>query len=228
MSEHHEPSPVNPLPLAVVLLFLAIVLPEAAFSLGAHGWVGGPDAIGWRLAAVQQYGFSSDIFDWMLQNNRWLPEHLIRFVTYPLVHVGFTSTLFAAVILLAMGKLVSEVMGQIALLVIFFGAGIFGALIYALLLNDPIWLYGAFPNVYGLIGGYTFVLWQKLGAAGQQQLRAFSLIAMLMGLQLMWGIFFETDNGWVADLAGFAFGLGASVLLVPGGWAQMIAHLRRD
>lgn len=228
MSDHREPAPVNPLPPIVVVLFLAIVLPEAAFSLGAQGLIGGADAVGWRLATVQQFGFSGDIFDWMMQNGRWLPEHLVRFLTYPFVHESFTSTLFAAVILLALGKLVGETMGQLAVAVIFVGAGVFGALIYALLLNDPVWLTGAFPSVYGLIGGYTFIFWQRLGAAGQEQLRAFSLIAMLMGLQLIWGVFFNVGNGWVADISGFGFGFAASIVLVPGGMARFLAHFRRD
>ncbi|MGB7244242.1 MAG: rhomboid family intramembrane serine protease [Sulfitobacter sp.] len=223
----HDAPPVNPLPPVVVVLFLVIVLAEAAFSLGARGIIGGPEAVGWRLAAVESYGFSGDIFDWMVANGRWLPEHLMRFVTYPFVHLGFTHTIFAAVILLAMGKLIGEVMGQLAVVVIFFGAGIVGALAYAVLLNDPVWLAGAYPPVYGLIGGFSFVMWRKLEGTGASQYRAFSLIAMLMGLQLVWGIFFDVGNGWVADLAGFAFGFGVSPLMAKGGVSSLIAMFRR-
>lgn len=228
MSDMHDPAPVNPLPPVVVLLFFAIVLPEAAFMLGAQGWIGGAEGIGWRLAAVERFGFNGDLFDWMLANGRWMPEHLQRFVTYAFVHVSFTATLFAAVLMLALGKLVGEAMGQVAVLVLFFGGSIFGALVYALFLNDPAWLVGGFPAVYGLIGGYSFLLWQRLGETGQQQLRAFNLIAILMGLQLIWGVIFGPNTEWVADLAGFVFGFGASILLIPGGWARVMHHLRRD
>lgn len=220
--------PVNPLPPVVILLFFAIVLPELAFTLGAQGLVGGPDAVGWRLAAVKEYGFSGDLFDWMLANGRWMPEHLSRFVTYAFVHTAFTATLFAAVLMLALGKLVGEAMGQLAVLILFFGGSIFGAFVYALLLNDPAWLIGGFPGVYGLIGGYSFLMWRRLAETGEQQLRAFSLIAMLMGLQLIWGVFFGPSTEWVADLAGFFFGFGASVLLIPGGLAHVLHHMRRD
>lgn len=226
MQDYKEPSPVNPLPPVVVVLFLAMALPEIAFGLGERGLAGGPEAIGWRLAAVQSYAFSGDIFDWMVTNGRWLPEHLLRFLTYPFVNSSFSSALFAAVLLLALGKLVGEVLGQIAVLVLFFGGAIFGALIYGLLLNDN-WLVGGFPAVYGLIGGYSFVMWQSLGARGEQQLRAFNLIAMLLGLQLLWGVFFDVGNGWVADLAAFVFGFCASAALVPGGITRLLASLRR-
>lgn len=228
MTDYKEPAPVNPLPPVVILLFLAIMLPEAAFSLGAQGMVGGPDAVGWRLAAAQRFGFSGDLFDWMAANGRWMPEHLIRFVTYSFVHHSFTEALFAGVILLALGKMVGENMGQAAVVSLFFGGGIFGALVYAVFLNDPNWLVGAFPSAYGLIGGFTFIHWQRLAATGQAQARAFRLIAVLMGLQLIWGLFFDVGNGWVADISGFAFGFGLSVLLVPGGWARLIAQFRRD
>ena len=68
--DHREAPPVNPLPAVVVILFLVMVIPEIVFSLGARGLMGGPEAIGWRLAAVQDYAFSGDIFDWMMSNGR--------------------------------------------------------------------------------------------------------------------------------------------------------------
>lgn len=228
MNDPHNAPPVNPLPPVVVLLFAAIALPELAFSLGAQGWVGGPDAIGWRLAAVQQYAFSGDIFDWMMSNGRWLPEHLLRFLSYSFVHESFTSALFSVVLMLALGKLVGEAMGQVAVLVLYLGGSAFGALIYALLLNDPAWLVGGFPAVYGLIGGYSFLMWQKLAETGQQQSRAFSLIAMLLGIQLLFGVFFGPTTQWVADLSGFVFGFVASVLLIPGGLARVLYYTRRN
>jgi membrane associated rhomboid family serine protease len=228
MNDPDNIPPVNPLPPVVLLLFAAIALPELMFTMGAQGWIGGPEAVGWRLAAIEKYGFSGDLFDWMLTNGRWMPEHLQRLVTYSFVNGTFTSTLFAVVLMLALGKLVGESMGQVAVVVLYFGGSIFGALVYALLLNDPAWLIGGFPAVYGLIGGYSFLMWQRLADTGQQQLRAFSLIAILMGIQLLFGVFFGPNTQWVADLAGFAFGFVASVLLVPGGLARVLYHLRRD
>ncbi|MGD9293246.1 MAG: rhomboid family intramembrane serine protease [Roseobacter sp.] len=228
MNDPDNIPPVNPLPPVVLLLFAAIALPELMFTMGAQGWIGGPEAVGWRLAAIEKYGFSGDLFDWMLTNGRWMPEHLQRLVTYSFVNGTFTSTLFAVVLMLALGKLVGESMGQVAVVVLYFGGSIFGALVYALLLNDSAWLIGGFPAVYGLIGGYSFLMWQRLADTGQQQLRAFSLIAILMGIQLLFGVFFGPNTQWVADLAGFAFGFVASVLLVPGGLARVLYHLRRD
>jgi hypothetical protein len=66
----------------------------------------------------------------------------------------------------------------------------------------------------------------RLGATGGPGWRAFSLIGMLMAVRLVFGLLFGSDPTWIADLAGFAVGFGLSFLLVPGGPARLIAHLR--
>ncbi|MFT6090628.1 rhomboid family intramembrane serine protease [Sulfitobacter sp.] len=218
--------PVNPMPAVVTLLFLAIAGVEAGLSLAEAGIIGGPGAVGWRLALVRDYGFSNEIFDWMIANWRFSPSDALRAVSYSFVHLGFTHAVFAVVLLLALGKMVAEAMGQAAFLLIFFASGIMGAVLYALVLDDPIWLVGAYPNVYGLIGAYSFVMWRKLASRGEQQYRAFSLIAVLMGIQLLWGVFFESGTQWLAELFGFFVGFGLCFVLAPGEWAKLRGRVR--
>ncbi len=226
-SEHYTPA-VNPLPPVVVALVMFIMGIELAFSFGARGLIGGPSAVGWRLDALQSYAFSPDIFDWMVQNGRWPFEHVIRFVTYPFVSGSFTQAVFVCVFVLAMGKMVAEVFGGLQMLVIFVLSGVGGALAYALLLNPNYPLVGGFPPVYGLIGAFTWLLWRKLSLVGENQSRAFSLIAALMGIQLVFGLLFGGTSDWVADLGGFATGFGLSFFLAPGGWARIVGRIRRD
>lgn len=221
-----DPSPVNPLPPVVWALFAAIALPEILFGLGGAGMIGGPEAIGWRVMAIRDYGFSGLAFDWMVSNMRFPGEHLTRFVTYLFVHPSVTSTVFSAVIMLAMGKLVGEVLGQRAVIILFFASGILGALVFGLLTSQE-WLLGAFPGVYGLIGGYTFILWVRLGQTGEAQARAFSLIGFLMGIQLFFAIFFRTGLDWIADLTGFVAGFVLSALIVPGALRHFLSWLRQ-
>ncbi len=219
--------PWNPLPPIVTLTFLAIAGVEAGLSLGEAGLIGGPGAVGWRLGLIRDYGFSGQIFDWMMANAQWPLPEVIRAFTYPFIHLGFTHALFAMVLLLALGKMVAEAMGPLAFAVIFVVSGALGAILYALILNDPSWLVGAYPNVYGLIGGYSFVMWRQLVGTGGQQYRAFTLIAFLMGIQLIWGIFFEVGTQWVAELIGFFVGFGLCFLFAPGEWARIRDGLRR-
>ena len=216
------------MPPVVIVLFLLMAGVEAVLSLGEAGLVGGPRAIGWRLDLVRDYGFSGDLFDWMVANGQYPLFELKRLVTYPFIHLGFSHGLFAMVLLLALGKLVGEIMGQVAVAVIFFGSAIVGAAGYALLLNDPVWLAGGYPAVYGLIGGYSFIMWRKLAGQGSAQYRAFSLIAMLMGLQLIWGVLFETGTLWVAELIGFVCGFGLCFLVAPGEWSRLRTRMRRQ
>lgn len=226
MPYDYDPNPVNPLPPVVIALFFAIFGVECMFALGEAGLIGGPAAVGWRLGAIRDYGFSGQAFDFMVENARPLSEHLIRFLTYPFLHGGFTAALFVGVILLAMGKLVGEVMGQGAVVVIFFSATILGAIVFGLV-TDEAWLIGGFPGVYGLIGGYTFLAWQQLAGTGMRQLGAFRLIGILMAIQLIFGIFFQVGYSWVAELSGFVVGFLVSPVLVKGGVARVLSRLRQ-
>lgn len=228
MNQPDTQSPINPLPPVVVALFLVIVGVEAAFALGARGYIGGPEALGWRITALQKYAFSGDIFDWMLANNVWPLEQVIRFVTYLFIHGSFTHAAFAGVMLLALGKMVGEVFSAVSTLFVFVASGIFGAIVFGLVLDNPAPLFGAYPGVYGLIGAFTFLLWTRLGQMGANQARAFTMIGFLIGIQLLFGLLFGGRQDWVADVAGFVAGFSMSFLLVPGGWQRIRDRLRRD
>jgi len=223
---HNEP-PLNPLPPVVMALAIVIVGIEAVFSLGAYGVVGGASAVGWRLDALERFAFSAPVMQWMLGTGQFPPEHLVRFVSYPFIHGSFTHAMFAGVMLLAMGKMVAEALGPVRFVAIFFASSIMGALAYGFL-DTRFPLIGAFPPVYGLIGGFTYLLWLRLGQVGAHQIRAFSLIGMLLAVQLVFGLIFGGSLDWVADLAGFVTGFLLSIVLVPGGWARLLARLRRE
>jgi len=231
MPDQHTPSdfeaPINPMPAVVVILFVIMAGIELTLSAGEAGLIGGPQAVGWRLALVRDWGFSGDLFDAMMAQGVWDLKNLARFITYPFIHLSFTHALIAIVLLLALGKLAAEVMGQLAMLLLFMVSGAGGALAYAVLLDDPTWLVGAYPAVYGLIGGYSFLMWRKLGATGGPQLKAFRLIGMLMGLQLVWSLIATIGYGWVADLSGFICGFLFCFICAPGEWARILQKLRQ-
>lgn len=227
MSEQSNNSPFNTIPPVVAALSLFILGIELVFYLGAAGILGGPQAVGWRLAAFQQYAFSSEIFLWMLETGRFLPEHMVRLISYLFLHGSFTGALFAAAMVLALGKMVGEVFSGLATLLVFVLSGLVGAIAFALILQSPIPLIGAFPGVYGLIGAYSFLMWVQLRLLGEDQKRAFYLIGGLMGIQLVFGLLFGGTGDWVADLAGFGTGFALSFVFVPGGWARIREMLQR-
>ena len=228
MDQQPKVSAVNPISPVVVVFFLIMLAVEMVFTAGNQGFAGGPAAVGWRAGAVQDFGFSGAVFDWMWENNRWPGEHVMRFVTYLFVHGTFTHMLVAGVMLLALGKFVGEVFAWWAVGAVFLGAGIGGAFVWGIFLNDKGYLYGAFPGVYGLIGGFTFILWLKLGQSGGNQMRAFTLIGFLMAIQLVFGVLFGANTQWLADVAGFGCGFLLSFVVSPGGWQRVRAKLRHD
>lgn len=227
MSSYREESPVNPLPPVVIALAVFLVGIEIVFVAGNSGFVGGPQAAGWRISMIEEWGFREPLFTWMIQNGRFPPADLARFVTYPFLHLSFTHLLFVLVFLLALGKMVGEVFSTTAFLVVFFGASIAGALAYWMVWDTPVVLFGGFPAVYGLIGAYTFLLWTSLAATGGNQLSAFRIIAFLMALQLIFGLLFGAGLTWVSEIAGFVAGFGLSFLVSPGGWSRVLAQLRK-
>ncbi|MBZ4690261.1 MAG: Rhomboid family protein [Cereibacter sp.] len=220
-------APLNPLPVAVWLLALPIAAMELLSSAGATGLLSDPAAIGWRLEAVGRLGFRPAAMREMIATGYFPWRELLRLVSYPLVHASFTHALMAVVILLALGKMVGEVFRTWAMVLVFLGSALVGALAYAMVpgLSTP--LIGAYPAVYGLIGAFTFLLWVNLAAKGANQYRAFSLIGLLLGIQLLFGLLFGGGYEWVADLAGFATGFVLSFVVSPGGWARVKAKLRR-
>lgn len=224
---NREEMPFNPLPPAVVALALAVAGIELLFQVGSFGVIGGPEAVGWRVAAMEDYGFFNAVFEAMRERNIWPMEHVIRFLSYSMIHVSLVHALMACVFILALGKMVCEIFGNVAFILVFTVSVLAGSLGYGLIVNSSVPLLGANPGTYGLIGSYTFILWVGLGARQENQLRAFSLIGFLLGLQLAWALIFGGDPTWVADLSGFFTGFAISLLLVPGAFPRLLEKLRK-
>lgn len=219
-------APINPLPWVVWLICLPLIAMEAVLSAGGSGVVGGPEAIGWRLEALQRFAFSPDMLRIMAEQGVWPTDGLMRLVTYVFVHGGVTHAVFAVVMLLALGKMVGEIFRWWAVLLVFFGSAIVAALVYAAVPFTQYALVGAYPAVYGLIGAFTFLIWVRLAGTGTNQWRAFTMIGFLLGVQLLFGLLFGGGTEWVADIAGFGTGFLLSFVVSPGGFARVRARLR--
>ena len=106
MDPDHNAPPLNPLPWIVWVLALPLIAMEVVLSLGAAGVVGGPQAIGWRLQAVERFGLFPELLKYQWETGGHPLAELHRLVSYVLVHGSFTHALFAIVMLLALGKMV--------------------------------------------------------------------------------------------------------------------------
>jgi len=220
-------SPFNALPPLVVGLALLIVGVEVVLQLANYGIIGGPRGVGWRISAIEQYGFSSGVLDRVLVNNDYSFDMLKRFVTYPFINGQLTQVAFCAALTLALGKFTAEYYGAIKVGVIYVVTSIVGAVVFGLLVETRFPLIGGFTPVYGLIGAYTYALWLRLGDAGENQIVAFRLIGFLLLIQLIFGLIFGGNSQWIAELTGFASGFVLSVVLAPGGWSSLLHRMRQ-
>ena len=217
----HNASPFNDIPPVIVALVALIGGIEIVFQAGAAGFAGGGAGVGWRITAIERFGFFDTVFEWMRQTGNWPVEGLWRFVTYPFVHQNIMHALLAAVLLLAMGKFVAERFALRAVLMIMLLSSMAGALAYGMLVDERMPLLGMYPAIYGLIGAFTFVMLLFYESTGQNRAQAFQMIGILVGLQLVFSIMGGGAKDWIADIAGFVAGFGLSFILAPDGAARL-------
>ena len=217
---------LNDLPPVAIALAAGVLLIEAVFAAGSVPAIGGATGIAWRLEAVQDYAFSPVVLERIVDRGDTSFALMRRFVTYAAVQPNWLGALFAAAMILALGNSVGRVLAglQMVLLVLVTTTG--AALVFGLVLDGPVALIGAFPAIYGLIGAFTYMLWLRLGAMGENQLNAFRLIGVLLAIQFLFGLIFGGNSVWIAELAGFAIGFVMAPILVPGGFMAAVTRLR--
>ena len=227
MREGYDSPPLNPIPGVVWLILLPIVAMELVVSAGTLGLAGGATGVGWRQEALQRFALSPEMLDQMIGTGRWTWDYLMRFISYGFVHGSFTHALLATVFILAMGKFVAEIFSPWSVLAVFLIPLALGGVAYSLIPGVKMALFGAYPGAYGLIGAFTFIIFARLGAENANRARAFTLIAFLLGIQLLFGVLFGGSPDWVADLVGFSAGFGLSFLVGPGGPAHLLRAIRQ-
>lgn len=231
-----DESPLNPVPPVIWLLVLPIIALEAYFGLGQLGFLGGgqPGAgLAMRQILAERTAYSPELVLRLWQLHMFTLDQGWRILTYPFVHLSLTHALFVGVFTLALGNLIATQFRPWAVLVLFFGSAIGGALIYTLAAGllpqfrfQP--LIGGYPAVYGFVGAFTFLLWTRLGQENANRLRAFTLIGMLLAFQLVFGILFQDGSlTWISEVAGFGCGFLLSFLVVPGGIGRVMRQIRQ-
>ena len=228
-------SPLNSLPAVLWMLALPIIATEAYFGLGRLGFLAGGRNTGpaARQILVEQTAFAPEFLLRAWDRGSVAGAELHRLLTYPFVHYSATHALFMLVFLLALGNMAARSLRPWAVVVLFAASAIGGAVVYSLaagllpqLRFDP--LVGGYAPVYGLLGAFTFLLWTRLGQENANQMRAFTLIGMLLLFQLVFGVVFgSSGKNWIAEIAGFGIGFGLSFLLVPGGFSRVRRRVRQ-
>ena len=228
MSENSPPKAFNPMPPVVMALFGLIAGTELLFTFAGSGILGDTDGVGWRYAAIESYGVNTALLGWMVENNLYPLEHLARFVSFSFLHSSMINAAVACALFLAMGKMVGTAFSAVAVLMFFFISAAAGAICYSIAVPEGEWLFGSFTGIYGLIGAYTFMVWVSLRVQNAPQGQAFYLIAVLMGVQLGFGMILGDNDSWIADLTAFVTGFILSFFFVPGGLGSMLSLFRKS
>ena len=115
-----------------------------------------------------------------------------------------------------------DIIGGARALVIFLVSSVGAAALYGTLFPNQSFLVGSFPGAYGLLGGYTYILFLMLERADENRLQAFRLVGILAALQLGFGILFPGPPHWLADLGGAFVGFLTAAAMGPGGLLRFI------
>ena len=159
MSDYNRSPIVNPIPTSILLIFFGIILVEAFLVFGFGGPLGKTDTTIERLTLVQNYGVPPNLATWMFETGNFSIDYVSRFIVYPFINLSGLSVVFAAVLLLALGKMVGEVFTSFSVILIWLLSTFFAAFFYSISATDEQILVGSFPGVYGFVGAYTFVSW---------------------------------------------------------------------
>lgn len=218
MNKMRKHKPFNPVSPVVLALVGAMVLVELVLQAGERGLVGGPDAIGWRLELVRNFGFHQAVFDHILKGGKIEPKVIWPFLSYLFVPRGFPGLLVSAALILGMGKMISDRFSGVAVLVLFVSCGLAGALVFGVFSAPGGFpLIGAYPVFYGFIGTFTWIRVSDLRAEGNSILPAFSAIGMFVVFRGVFAIIYGLGNDWTADLAGVTTGFLLAYVLAPDG-----------
>ncbi len=207
----------NPISWVVIVLTAAIVGVEVVLQLGERGIIGGVQGATWRIYLLRNFAFHDAVFEHILLNRRVEFATLWPFLTYPFLHLSIGHVAVGATIFLAMGKTISEKFSNMAVVVLFVGCSVVGALVFGIFSNQSFPLVGAYPAVYGFISAYTWIEYTRLKALGKSTWPAFQLIVMLLVIRTIFAVFFGLRNSWTADFSGLVTGFLLSFVLAPDG-----------
>lgn len=215
-------SPLNPLPVAVWAVVLAIAGIELVLWAGAHGLVNWAGSAGWRAQALVAVGITPDLQAWMLEARQAPPEHLLRYLGFGFVHLGPLQAALVVVITAALGKYCAECLGSWRVLLLLALSQAMGGFAFGLVAQPGTWLIGGYPLIFALAGCYAALVWAS-GDDGGARLKALALVGVLLTGRLALAAFMGGGADWVADLVACAAGYALGHFLRPG----LVARLRR-
>ncbi|QDL93495.1 rhomboid family intramembrane serine protease [Paroceanicella profunda] len=175
---------------------------ELALTAADNGLIGAPD---WRQWAVAYGGFHTPLISgsWapLFEGQRWT-----MFLTHAFLHGDLMHMVMNMVVVLALGKLLSGIIGPWRTVATFLVTAVGGGAVFALLNTSGAPMVGASGAAFGFIGVWKYAEWYGRRQAGAplQPLLA-SLGALVIANVAIW-FYLEGLLAWEAHLGGFVTG----------------------
>lgn len=190
----------------MILATLSCII-EAVLCLSDFGLLGSPSQL--RLLSYHFGAFWPGLLgDW---KPNYTAQPYVMFLTYGFLHSGFTHLLVNMITLFSLSRVIIERVGQISFLAIYFGAGLGGAIGFALFAPDLRPMVGASGALFGLFG--AVLAWRYL--ENENRPKVVRVIAALAALNLVLWYAMEGQLAWQTHLGGFLAGWAIALLLKP-------------
>lgn len=188
------------LPLVLLLLGLACVLPEAAIHLSPYPTLT-------RNWLIQNFAFWPGLLFGWRANYPFQTE--LMFLGYGFLHTGLLHLVFNLLTLASLGRPLVAGIGPWRFLLLYVAAQIGGAVGYAFLASQTAPMVGASGALFGLAGA---LLWVRLQSDWEELSPAMALrdiawpVTLLVGLNVVMYLGLDGRLAWETHLGGFLAG----------------------
>jgi len=200
-----------PVPRSLWALVAIMAAIELALSLADAGLIGNRS---WRSLAILVAGFYDPIFDGRV-DGLWPGQGITMLVTHAFLHGDMMHFLLNNVILLAVGKLISGIVGPLRMLLLFAITAVAGALFFGMIAQTDSPMVGASGAVFGFIGFWKQAEFRLRVRRGLSLRPIWSLILALTFANVVVYVMLSGLVAWEAHLGGFIAGWAVSWIWRP-------------
>ncbi len=191
----------KPLPPSLILLVGVIAAIELVLSAADAGLLADPTL---RARLLRTGAFWTQLLHG--ETPIFAAQPYTMFLSHALLHGGFAHMAMNMVMLLALGRFVSDRYGPGVILPLFFVGAVAGGAAYGLLASGGAPMVGASGADFAFIGVWSVWDYRRHRAAGVPPNPVYTRIAVLAGLNVVMFFWLDGMLAWEAHLGGFIAG----------------------
>ena len=140
-------------------------------------------------------------------------QKYLMFISHAFLHGGIIHTLMNSVVLLSLGKIIAQEVGNWAVLLLFFLSAVGGAICFTIFSHGSGPMVGASGAVFGFIGIWQYWEFTSRKKSGLTLKPFFSTLMGLIFVNFVIFLMLEGGLAWEAHLGGFLVGFGMGPFL---------------